>query len=364
MSRYLLAIGTAKGLFLASSQDRRRWQLSEPSFLMNAVYALAIDTRADQCRLLVGATSEHWGPSVFASDDEGRSWHEPAGGSLTFPADTGTALERVWQLAPSPSEPGVVWAGSQPSALWRSTDGGGHFELVRPLWDHPHRSLWGGGYGGQSIHTVLPHPTEPDRLLIAMSTGGVYRTEDGGRSWSPSNTGVKAYFLPDPWPEFGQCVHKVARDSGDPDRLYLQNHHGVYRSDDDGRSWSSIADSLPTDFGLTMLAHPSRAGVAYNWPITADGQRIPPDGACRVFRTEDAGKTWSPLTAGLPQQQYYDVVLRDGMCADGADPAGIYFGTRNGEVYASADEGDSWGLVAGHLPSVLCVRAAALDGAA
>jgi photosystem II stability/assembly factor-like uncharacterized protein len=196
-----------------------------------------------------------------------------------------------------------------------------------------------------------------------MSTGGVYRTEDGGRSWAPANTGVKAYFLPDPWPEFGQCVHKVARDSGDPDRLYLQNHHGVYRSDDDGRSWNSIADTLPTDFGLTILAHPHRGGVAYNWPITADGERIPPGHACRVFRTEDAGRTWSPLSAGLPQQQYYDVVLRDGMCADDGEPAGIYFGTRNGEVYASPDEGDSWTLVAGHLPSVLCVRAAELDGA-
>jgi photosystem II stability/assembly factor-like uncharacterized protein len=169
---------------------------------------------------------------------------------------------------------------------------------------------------------------------------------------------VKAYFMPDPWPEFGQCVHKVARDSVDPSRLYLQNHHGVYRSDDDGRTWSSIADTLPTDFGFAMVAHPRRGGVAYGYPIIADGKRMPPDLACRVFRTEDAGATWTPLSDGLPQDNCYDIVLRDGMSADDGDPTGVYFGTRNGQVYASADEGDSWRCVAEHLPSVLSVRAA------
>ena len=361
MSHHLLAIGTVKGLFLAHSQDRRTWQLSGPSFLMNAVYAIGIDPRNQ--RLLVSATSEHWGPSVFSSDDLGRSWQEPDGGSLAFPADTDVALERVWQLTPSATEPGVVWAGSQPSALWRSEDGGEHFSLVRPLWDHPHRPLWGAGYGGQAIHTVLPHPSDPAKLTVAMSTGGVYRSDDAGESWQASNTGVKAYFMPDPWPEFGQCVHKVARDVADPDRMYLQNHHGVYRSDDAGGSWTSIADTLPTDFGFAMVSHPRRAGVAYNWPLVADGERMPPDRACRVYRTEDAGKSWTPLTAGLPQQEFYDIVLRDAMCADDAEQAGVYFGTRNGQVYASGDEGDSWNLVAGHLPGVLCVRAAVVDGA-
>jgi len=360
VTNHLLAIGTVKGLFLAHSQDRRSWQLTDPRFMMNAVYAVAMDPRNQ--RLLVSATSEHWGPSVFTSDDLGRSWQEPDDGSLAFPAGTDTALGRVWQLAPSPCEPAVVWAGSQPSSLWRSEDGGQHFSLVRSLWDHPHRPEWGAGFGGQAIHTVLPHPTDPARLTVAMSTGGVYRTEDGGQSWTASNTGVKAYFLPDPWPEFGQCVHKVARDAADPDRFYLQNHHGVYRSDDGSRSWQSIADTLPADFGFAMVSHPSRPGVAYNWPLVADRERLPPDRACRVYRTEDAGKTWSPLSAGLPQQQYYDIVLRDAMCADDGEPAGIYFGTRNGEVYASGDEGDSWNQVAGHLPSVLCVRAAVVDG--
>jgi photosystem II stability/assembly factor-like uncharacterized protein len=229
---------------------------------------------------------------------------------------------------------------------------------MRALWEHPHRPDWGAGYGGAAIHTVLPHPTDPARITVAMSTGGVYRSTDAGASWTASNTGVKVGFMPDPYPEFGQCVHKVARDCANPDRLFLQNHHGVYRSDDDGQTWSSIAEGLPTDFGFAMVTHPHRGDVAYNWPITADRERVPPDHACRVYRTEDAGKSWTPLTAGLPQQEYYDIVLRDAMCTDDADPAGVYFGTRNGQVFASADEGEHWQQVAEHLPSVLCVRAA------
>jgi photosystem II stability/assembly factor-like uncharacterized protein len=191
-----------------------------------------------------------------------------------------------------------------------------------------------------------------------MSTGGVYRTEDGGESWSASNTGVKAQFMPDPWPEFGQCVHKIARTPGKPELVFLQNHHGVYRSDDEGATWVSIADTLPSDFGFAMVAHPQRPGVAYNYPLVADAQRLPPEGKARVYRTEDAGNKWEPLTEGLPQEDYYGIVLRDALCADDADPAGVYFGTRNGEVYASSDEGDHWSQLAAHLPDVLCVRAA------
>jgi photosystem II stability/assembly factor-like uncharacterized protein len=360
MADVLLAIGTAKGLFLARSTDRSTWELSQPHFLMNGIYAVAIDTRGATPRLLASATSEHWGPSVFHSDDLGATWVEPDEGAVAFPADTDATLERVWQLHPSPSEPGVVWAGSEPQGLFRSDDGGEHFSFVRALWDHPHRPEWGAGFGGAAIHTVQAHPDDPQRMLVAMSTGGVYRTEDAGASWAASNTGVRADFFPDPLPEFGQCVHKVARDSQNADRLFLQNHHGVYRSDDDGRTWDSIADDLPTDFGFTMLAHPSRGGVAYNFPITAGVERVPPGHACRVFRTEDSGTSWTGLGDGLPQQDYYSVVLRDAMCADDVDPAGIYFGTRNGEVYVSPDEGEHWSLVAAHLPDVLSVRAAAV----
>jgi hypothetical protein len=359
MSDVLLLVGTRKGLFLGRSDATGdHWEFTEPAFLMNAVYAVAIDVRSATPRLLVGADSEHWGPSVFTSDDLGATWDEPDEGAIAFPDGTEAALTRVWALQPSPAEPDVVWAGTQPSALFRSDDRGRHFQLVRPLWDHAHRPLWGAGFGGQAIHTVLPHPSDSNHIAVAMSTGGVYRTEDGGDTWQPSNTGIRAYFLPNQYPEFGQCVHKVARDSQEHNRMFLQNHHGVYRSDDAGASWTSIADGLPSDFGFAIVSHPSRPGVAYNFPLVADGERMPPERACRVYRTEDAGSTWTALRDGLPQDAYYSVVLRDAMSTDDANPSGVYFGTRNGEVFASPDDGDHWTLVAEHLPDVLCIRAA------
>jgi hypothetical protein len=358
MTDVLLAIGTNKGLFLARSRDRRSWELSELQFPMIGVYAVAIDTRGATPRILASAHSEHWGPGLVHSDDLGKTWVDPDDGAIAFPSDTEAALVRAWALVPSLAEPDVVWAGSEPQGLFRSTDRGEHFEFVRGVWDHPHRPEWGAGFGGAAIHTVLPHPSDPQRITIAMSTGGVYRSDDAGASWAASNNGVQVLFGPDRYPDFGQCVHKVARDSGNPDRLFLQNHNGVYRSDDDGRTWDSIADTLPTDFGFAMVAHPRRADVAYNFPIIDGGDRVPPEHACRVFRTEDAGGTWTPLTAGLPQQDYYDIVLRDAMCADDDDPTGLYFGTRGGHVFGSADDGESWTQLAEHLPGVLCVRAA------
>jgi hypothetical protein len=358
----LLAIGTQKGLFLATgSDDRRSWQVGPAHFRMRAVYAVAVDTRPERPRLLAGVESSHFGPSVAISDDLGATWQEPDAAPLAFPADTGAALERVWQIAPAgAAEPDVVYAGAQPSALFRSTDGGRTYELVRSLWDHPHRPQWGAGFGGQAIHTILPHPDDPQQMLVAMSTGGVYRTFDGGATWAPSNEGIKAYFMPDPWPEFGQCVHKVARDATDPRRFYAQNHHGVYRSDDGGGSWRSIADTLPSDFGFPIVAHPHRSGTVWNFPLTADGERHPVELRCRVFRSTDAGDTWQPQSQGLPEGPFYPAVLRDAMSTDDADPVGVYFGTRSGEVYASGDEGESWSQVAAHLPDVLCVRAVTL----
>ncbi len=354
---HLLCIGTDKGLFIAKSRhDRKTWEVGPPLFPMTSIYSVGVDTRPPSPRLLVGVASSHFGPSVAVSDDLGRSWSEPDGPPLAFPQSAGVALERVWQFASSPNAPGVVYAGTQPSALFKSTDGGRTYALVAGLWNHPHRPQWGAGFGGQAVHTVLPHPTDPDRLLVAMSTGGVYRSRDAGQTWSPANNGIKAYFLPDPWPEFGQCVHKVARDAGDPDRLYAQNHHGVYRSDNGGDSWESIADGLPADFGFTMVAHPSKPGVIYTFPIEADSRRYPPDFRCRVYRSTDAGASWEALHNGLPSDNFYPVVLRDAMCTDDGTPTGVYFGTRSGQVFGSADEGDSWSLIADHLPDVLCVR--------
>lgn len=358
MTRTLLAIGTRKGLWLATSTDRASWEVTGPHHPMTDVYALAIDRRRATPRLLAGVTSEHFGPSVAVSDDLGATWEEPDHAPVAFPADTGAALRRVWQFAPGPeSEPDLVYAGTEPSALFRSTDGGRTYEIVRALWDHPHREHWGAGFGGQAVHTVVPHPRDPERVTVAMSTGGVYVSADGGASWRPSNTGITAYFLPDQHPEYGQCVHKVAQHPANPETFFAQNHHGVYRSTDGGASWQSIADGLPSDFGFPMVTHPHRPDVIYTFPLVADGMRFPPDGACRVYRSDDAGGSWTALSDGLPSA-FWTGVMRDAMCVDDADPAGVYFGSRSGAVFASRDEGEHWSQVAANLPDVLCVRAA------
>jgi photosystem II stability/assembly factor-like uncharacterized protein len=355
----LLMIGTRKGLFLARSDDRRAWAVDGPLFPMNAVYAVAIDTRPATARLLVGADSEHWGPSVFRSDDLGASWHEPEGGAIRFPAETGAALTRAWQLQPAGAdEPDLVWAGVEPAALFRSDDGGSTFSLVEGLWNHPDRPSWMPGGGGLCLHTVVPHPTDRARMLVAVSAAGVYRTDDGGVSWKPSNTGIIVLHNPDPHPVFGQCVHKIARHPSRPDQLFLQNHGGVYRSDDGGTTWAEIHDGLPATFGFPMAVHPHRPGTAYAYPLVADAHRMPPDDRCRVYRTTDAGESWHPLSSGLPQEGAYLTVLRDALCTDDADVAGVYLGTRSGEVFASADEGETWASIVRHLPDVLAVRAA------
>ena len=357
----LLAIGTRKGLWLGRSEDdRRTWSLTGPHFLAQEIAAVAVDTRRTPVRLLAAVRSEHWGPTVAWSDDLGGSWHETDHGAIRFPADTGAALARVWQLQPdTPERPDVVWAGCEPTSLWRSTDGGCSFSLVRELWDHPHRPDWAPGAGGAAVHTVLPDP-DSDRVLVAMSTGGVYASEDGRSGWTPHNRGISANFLPDPQPEFGQCVHKVAADAAGHGRLYAQNHHGVYRSDDGGGSWISIAAGLPSDFGFVALASPRTPATAWVVPMTSDGQRVPPSGRLRVHRTRDGGQSWNEVGEGLPDPSW-TTVLRDAACVDAGDPTGVYVGTRDGCVYASRDEGGVFRPVAEHLPDVLCVRAVELS---
>ncbi|MDQ1483031.1 MAG: hypothetical protein QOF35_1107 [Actinomycetota bacterium] len=359
MTQTLVAVGTRKGLWLARSDDRTTWTIDGPHCLMREVPSIGIDTRGSRPRILVGFRSEHWGPTIVRSDDLGQTWDETPDGAIRFPQDTGAAVARVWQITPDVHEDNVVWASTEPQALWRSDDRGETFSLVRGLWDHPHRPEWGAGFGGAAIHTILPNPADSKAMLVAMSTGGVYRTADGGQSWTPNNSGIKAAGMPDPFPEFGQCVHKVARDSVNSSRLYAQNHHGVYRSDDGGATWASIADGLPTDFGFTVLAHPSKADTLWLIPVTADMNRTPPGAQLQVQRSSNAGASWVTCSAGLPAPSY-TCVLRDAAGADNHPEAGIYFGTRNGEVYASVDEGESFSRIAEQLPDVLCVRAAVL----
>jgi photosystem II stability/assembly factor-like uncharacterized protein len=356
----LLAIGTRKGVWLARSEDdRRTWTVDGPHLLAQEVAAVSVDVRRSPPRLLAGIQYGHWGPTVMWSDDLGKTWEETDHGAISFPEDTGAALARVWQLRPdSADRPDVVWAGCEPHSLWRSTDGGCSFELVRGLYDHPHRPTWEPGGGGGAVHTIVPDP-DTDRVLVAMSTGGVYVSEDGGNAWEPRNRGITVVFGPDPLPEYGQCVHKVAVDAGGRDRLYAQNHFGVFRSDDAGKQWVSIADGLPADFGFPIVASPHAPGTAWVVPLVADMQRVPPDGKLRVHRTRDAGETWTEVGRGLPDDNW-SAVMRDAFCADEHEVTGLYVGTRDGCVYASNNEGDTFTLVADHLPDVLSVRAARL----
>ncbi len=358
----LVMIATRKGLFLARSEDRRSWELDGPHLTGAEIASCAIDLRGQSPRLLAGGFSWHWGPFVVHSDDLGRSWEDPDRPAIAFPEDAGEAVKNVWQLTPDTADrDGVVWAGTEPSALWRSDDGGTTFSLVRGLWDHPHRPKWEPGGGGQALHTILPHPQDDQRVSVAMSTGGVYRTEDGGVSWATANGGLAASYQPEPPPEYGFCVHKVARDAADPARLYQQHHGGVYTSADDGDHWERTDDGLPADFGFPVVAHPRRGGTAYLFPLTADMDRTPPGSRCAVYRTQDHGRTWEACHDGLPTDPFHVGVLRDGMCVDDGDPVGVYLGTRHGSVYASADEGDHWTTVAQHLPDVYAVRAATVD---
>ena len=359
----MLLVGTTKGLFSLRAHDGRdRFELDGPAFPGEEVYATCIDTRSSPARLFVGSVSMHWGPVLRRSDDLGGSWTEDETAALTFPPGSDAALAKIWQLNPGPAdEPDVVYAGVEPAALFRSEDGGRHFSLVEGLWNHPHRPEWVPGGGGLCLHTVLLHPDDPERLLVAISAAGVYLTDDGGKTWRAGNRGIVAGFFPDnPEPEFGQCVHKVARDAGDPERLYLQHHGGIYRSDDGGDSWQAMTGIAGMDFGFPVVAHPTRPGTAYLLPLESDGFRCTPDGRCTVWRTSDGGTSWEPLTAGLPQHDAHLTVLRDAFTTDGQEPAGLYFGTRSGEVWGSVDDGDSWRLLADHLPPVLSVRAAPL----
>jgi len=359
----LLMVGTRKGLWIGrSDQARETWSWEGPHFNMEEVYSCMIDTRQDTPRLLVGAASSWIGPQVGRSDDLGASWQSSPNGGVRFPDDAGASVERVWQLQPGLGED-VVWAGTEPGAVFRSDDRGETFTLERALWDHPHRTEWAAGYGGQAFHTLLPHPANPESVTVAISTGGVYQTNDRGGSWAPRNTGIRADFLPEgqQYPDFGQCVHKVARHASRPERLFAQNHGGVYRSDDEGESWQSIADGLPSDFGFPIVVHPHDSDTVHVFPLAGAEGRYPPDGHARVWRSRDAGQTWEALGSaddgGLPDT-FFVGVMRDAMSMDDHEDAGLYVGARNGSVWGSFDSGATWQELVRDLPDVMVVRAA------
>lgn len=361
----LLMVGTTKGAFLFRSDgDRRSWEIDGPHFPGEEVYALAFDQRAGRRRLWAAPGSAFFGTTLRSSDDGGASWSAGEDRPVRFPEASGLEMKRIWQIQPGRiDEPDRLFLGVEPSCLFESGDGGDSWAPVEGFLEHEHREHWTPGNGGMCLHTILTDPHDPDRMLVAISTGGVYRTEDGGRSWTARNRGVRAEFLPDRHPEFGQCVHKVAHHPARPGRLFLQNHWGLYRSDDWGDAWEDVANGVPSDFGFCMAVHPHEPDTAYIVPLESDGFRCTPGARLRVYRTRDAGSSWEALSRGLPQEDAYETVLRDALDVDRSDPAGVYFGTRSGRLYASRDDGDSWSPIRERLPPVTCVKAAVVGAA-
>jgi photosystem II stability/assembly factor-like uncharacterized protein/predicted Ser/Thr protein kinase len=357
---FLLLVGTTKGAFLLQSNaQRKRWKVGGPYFHGQAVYAMAYDGRMGQHRIWA-ATQSIWGTLLRSTDDFGKSWTNPQEAAIRFPSDSGVSLKNIWQLSLG-QEPNQLYCGVEPAALFESRDSGETWSLVRGLFDHPHRHRWMPGNGGLALHTIVLDPTDNQRMYVAISAGGVYRTDDGGNNWTAQNRGIRVMFMPNKYPEFGQCVHKIVMHPNRPGRLFLQNHWGLYRSDDQGENWNDIANGVPSDFGFAMVMHPRNPDYVYIIPVESDEFRCTCDGRLRVYRTRNAGASWEALVRGLPQKGAHETVLRDAMTTDSYDPLGIYFGTRSGKLFGSGDEGRSWQKILEGLPPVACVRSAVVE---
>jgi photosystem II stability/assembly factor-like uncharacterized protein len=309
--------------------------------------------------IYAGGGNEWFGPAVWKSTDLGATWTHSSNG-LAY--DSGEdAIKSVWSLA---ARDGRLYAGVQPAGLFSSDDGGESWTHVAGLRDHPTRPKWQPGGAGLILHAIIPHPQDPDRMWIGISAVGVFYTQDGGKTWEPRNTGTRCDYLPEAerYPEFGQCVHCVVMAPNQPERLYQQNHCGMYRSDDGGKNWHSIEAGLPSSFGFPAVAHPRDPSTLFLMPLNGDiAGRYVPDGKAAVWRTRDGGREWEAKRAGLPQENAFIGVLRQAMATDRLEPAGVYAGTSSGTLYASADEGETWRGIAQHLPTILSVETLVVD---
>ena len=358
-TRVLILLGTKKGAFiLESDAGRRSWVLRGPFCQTWPMNHVAADPASGT--IYGGGGNEWFGPAVWKSTDLGETWSHSSEG-LAYGAGQ-DPIKSVWCVAPGA---GPLYAGVEPAGLFRSDDEGRSWQHVAGLRDHPSRPDWQPGGGGLILHAILRHPEDPAQLWIGISAAGVFHTADGGETWQPRNRGTRADFLPEGqnYPEYGQCVHSIVMAPGSADLLYQQNHCGMYRSRDGGRQWDSIEAGLPSSFGFPAAIHPRDPATLYLLPLNGDAVgRYVPDGRAAVWRTRDGGDSWSALREGLPQENAFFGVLRQAMATDRLDPAGVYFGTNTGTLYASADEGDSWTCIAAHMPPIFSVETLVIEG--
>ena len=366
MSGVRLLVGTRKGAFILTSDGKREhWEISRPHFAGWELYHLK-GSPVDPNRLYASQSSGWFGQMLQRSNDGGKTW-EPVDNKFTYDGVPGTHMwfdgtqrpwqfKRVWHLEPSLTDPDVVLAGVEDAAIFKTTDGGASWHEMPGLRGHESGSRWQPGAGGTCLHTILVDPSNHDRIFIAISAAGAFRSDDGGVTWKPINRGLKSKYLPDPNAEVGFCVHRIAMNKARPNVLFMQLHWNVMRSDDAGESWQLVSGNLPTDFGFPIEVHAHEPDTVYVVPIKSDGEHFPIDGKLRVYRSRTGGNEWEPLTNGLPQSDCYVNVLRNAMAVDTLDSCGVYFGTTGGQVYASSDSGDNWKPIVRDLPAVMSVE--------
>jgi photosystem II stability/assembly factor-like uncharacterized protein len=370
MSSVRLLVGTRKGAFILTSDGTRLdWKISGPHFAGWELYHLK-GSPVDPNRIFASQTSGWFGQILQRSDDGGATW-TPVDNKFTYDGVPGThqwydgtphpwEFKRVWHLEPSLTDPDTVFAGAEDAGLFKSTDGGGSWHELSGLRLNETGPHWQPGAGGLCLHTILLDPTNPDRIVIAISAAGAFRSDDAGKTWKPINKGLRSKYIPDPDAEVGHCVHHIAMNPKTPKTLFMQKHWDVLRSDDAGDNWTKISGNLPTDFGFVIDVHSHQPETVYVVPIKSDSEHFPLDGQLKVFRSHTGGNEWEPLTKGLPQKDCYVNILRDAMAVDTLDDCGIYFGTTGGQVYCSPDGGDSWKAITHDLPAVLSVEAQTL----
>jgi photosystem II stability/assembly factor-like uncharacterized protein len=381
MSSVRVLVGTRKGAFIITSDGKRqKWNVSGPHFGGWEIYHLK-GSPVDPNRIYCSQSSSWFGQIIQRSDDGGKTWNVPGGEKLPGPTDPpsnaasnkfvyegnpgthqwydGTPhpweFKRVWHLEPSLSDPDAVYAGVEDAAFFKSTDGARNWKEL-PALRSQQGPKWMPGAGGLGLHTILIDPTDPNRIYIAISAAGAFRSDDGGKNWKPINKGLHSQYIPDPNAEIGHCVHRIALHPGRPNTLYMQKHWDVMRTDDAGENWREISGNLPTDFGFPIDVHAHEPETIYVVPIKSDSEHYPPEGKLRVYRSKVGGNEWEPLTNGLPQSDCYVNILRDAMAVDNLEDCGIYFGTTGGQVYCSPDGGDHWDAIVRDLPAVLSVE--------